>query len=71
MLPRPPNQEADRQTFGYFELSLARQHLNQIRVLLLQWFWMLSFKKSFFFFKFNVAMATKQNGHWSSNTKAE
>ena len=30
------NQEANCQTFGYFELSYAKQHLYQIRVLLLQ-----------------------------------
>ena len=39
LLPWQPNQEADRQTFGYFELSYAKQHLYQIRVLLLPWFW--------------------------------
>ena len=30
LLPWQPNQEADRQTFSYFELPLAKQHLYQI-----------------------------------------
>ena len=71
LLPWQPNQKADCQTFHYFELSLAKQHLYQIRVLLLQWFWRRCYLKDSFFFKFNVAMATLQNGHWSSNTQTE
>ena len=39
LLPWQPNQDADRQKFGYFELSYAMQHLYQIVVLLLLWFW--------------------------------
>ena len=45
-----PNQEADHQTFQYFELYFAKQHLYQIRVLKLQWVLEeLSFKKFLFF----------------------
>ena len=66
LLPWQPNQEADRQTFHYLELSLAKQHLCQITDLLLQWcpFTELSFTK-FLLLKFNVVMATKQNDRWS------
>ena len=60
------NQVADHHNFSYFELSLPKQHLYKIRVMLLQWFWRrCHLKIPFFFFKFNVAMATKQNDHWS------
>ena len=47
--------------FYYTELPFPKQHLYQIRVILLLWFW-LSFKKNTFL-KFNVAMATKQKSH--------
>ena len=36
LLPWQPNQEADHQSFSYFELSLPKQHLYKIRVILLQ-----------------------------------
>ena len=45
------NQEAGRQTFSYFEVPLAKQHLYQIRPLLLQWFWTSCHLKNFFFLK--------------------
>ena len=66
LLPWQLNQETDHPNFSYFELSLAKQHLNQIRIILLQWFW--SCHLIIPFLKFNVAMASKQNGRWSSNT---
>ena len=49
MLPWQPNQEADHHNFSYFEKPLPKQHLNQIRVTLLQWFWRRSSKKIPFF----------------------
>ena len=38
LLPWQPNQEADHHNFSYFKLSLPKQHLYKIKVLLLQWF---------------------------------
>ena len=39
LMPWQPNHEADHHNFSYFELSLPKQHLIQIRLILLQWFW--------------------------------
>ena len=38
LLTWQPNHEADHQNCSYFELSLPKQHLYKIRVILLQWF---------------------------------
>ena len=54
--------KADHHTFSYFIVSLPKQHLYKIRLILLQWFWRRYYLK-FPFLKFNVAMATKQNDH--------
>ena len=44
------NQGAQPHNFSFFELSLPKQHLYKIRVILLQWFWRSwHLKKSFFF----------------------
>ena len=45
LLPWQPNQEADCQTFHQSELSLAKQHLYQVRVL---WFWRSCYLKNSF-----------------------
>ena len=51
LLPWQPNQMADHHNFSYFELSLVKQHLYQIRIILHQKILEeLSFKKFFFFF---------------------
>ena len=39
LLPWQLKQEADHHNFSYFELPLPKQHLYQIRVILLQWIW--------------------------------
>ena len=59
------NQEVHHHNFSYFELPLPKQHLYQIRVILLDWFWRSCHLKKILFLKFNVTMATKQNGHWT------
>ena len=59
-MPWQPNQEADCQTFGYFKLSYAKQHLYQIRVLLLQWIWRSCHLKIPFFF-FNLMLQWQPN----------
>ena len=49
LLPGQPNQEADHHNFSYFGLPLPKQHLYQIRVILLQWFWRSCHLKNSFF----------------------
>ena len=49
MLPWQPNQEADQHYFSYFELLSPKQHLHQIRVIMLHWFWCCPLNNSFFF----------------------
>ena len=70
------NQEADHHNFSYFELPLPKQHLNQIRIILLQWFRRnCHLKKSFFFNlmlpwqpnKMATGHKTNQLGRQSSN----
>ena len=48
LLPWQPNQDADWQTFTYFELSLPKQHLYQISHTASVVLEVLSLKKTFF-----------------------
>ena len=49
MLPWRSNLEADWQTFRYYEWTLSKQHLYQVRAILLPWFWRNCYlKKSYF-----------------------
>ena len=49
LLPWQPNQGADHHNLSYFRLPLIKQHLYQIRVILLQWFWRSYHLKNSFF----------------------
>ena len=66
LLPRQQNKLTDHHKFSYVELPLPKQHLYKISHKASMALEELSF--IFFFFKFNVAIATKPNDHWSANT---